>query len=80
MRLTPQGNTAFRLARFECWTWQPKNPKILNQANIMIALDRRMRWPYYLDRKQGTVTFFSGREAMMVTLYDDLEKFLENYG
>lgn len=47
---------------------------------IVLALDRKMEWPYYLDfnprKKTRRIVFFGSREAMMATMYGDLEAWL----
>ena len=47
---------------------------------IILALDRKLQWPYYLDfnsrSKTRRIVFFGSREAMMATMYGDLEQWL----
>jgi hypothetical protein len=47
---------------------------------IILDLDRKMEWPYYLDfnvrKKRRRIVFFGSREAMMAAMYGDLEKWL----
>lgn len=48
----------------------------------VIALDRQLKLPYYIVIKKGiplSVIFFSSEEAMLVNLYGNLQKFLDNY-
>ena len=48
----------------------------------IIALDRQMELPYYIVIKKGvpiSVIFFGSKEAMLVNLYGNLQKFLDNY-
>ena len=48
----------------------------------IIALDRQLELPYYIVIKKGVATsviFFGSKEAMLVNLYGDLQKFLDNY-
>lgn len=48
----------------------------------IIALDRQLGLPYYIVVKKGvptSVIFFGSKEAMLVNLYGDLQKFLNNY-
>lgn len=53
----------------------------LNKRTIL-DLDRKLQWPYYLDsdsrKKRQRIIFFGSREAMMATMYGDLQKWLEN--
>jgi hypothetical protein len=47
---------------------------------IILDLDRKLEWPYYLDfnarKKRRRIVFFGSREAMMATMYGDLERWL----
>ena len=48
----------------------------------IITLDRRLELPYYIVIKKGvpiSVIFFGSKEAMLVNLYGNLQKFLDNY-
>lgn len=48
----------------------------------VIALDRQLELPYYIVIKKGvpvSVIFFGSKEAMLVNLYGNLQKFLDNY-
>lgn len=48
----------------------------------VLDLDRRLQNPYYIVTKKGfpiDVIFFSSKEAMLVNLYGNLDKFLDNY-
>jgi hypothetical protein len=48
----------------------------------VIALDRKLDMPYYIVIKKGmpiSVIFFGSKEAMLVNLYGNLKKFLDNY-
>jgi hypothetical protein len=50
----------------------------------ILDLDRKLEWPYYLDfnarKKSRRIVFFGSREAMMATMYGDLEKWLASIG
>jgi hypothetical protein len=47
---------------------------------IILDLDRKLQWPYYLDfkvrKKKKRIVFFGSREAMMAAMYGDLERWL----
>ena len=82
MRLTDQGYHAFsktlNLTRYE---WPILDPHEFTQ-HVMLALDRKMQMPYYINVVKGIpkkIVFFSSQEAVMVNLYGDLKKFLDNY-
>jgi hypothetical protein len=47
--------------------------------SVLLALDRKITFPYYINFPGQQLILFSSREAMLATLYGDLQKFLENY-
>ena len=82
MRLTGPGYQIFceelDLARYE---FAIDDPHSFNQHTIL-DLDKKMQMPYYIHAVKGIpkkIVFFGSREAVMVNLYGDLKKFLENY-
>jgi hypothetical protein len=82
MRLTGPGYSVFveqlDLARYE---WPIQDPLSFNQ-HVILDLDRKMQMPYYISATKGIpkkIVFFGSREAVMVNLYGDLQKFLDNY-
>ena len=82
MRLTGPGYAVFTeqldLARYE---WPIQDPHQFNQ-HVILDLDRKMQMPYYISATKGIpkkIVFFGSREAVMVNLYGDLQKFLDNY-
>ena len=82
MRLTGPGYKIFceelDLARYE---FAIEDPHSFNQHTIL-DLDKKMQMPYYIHAVKGIprkIVFFGSREAVMVNLYGDLKKFLENY-
>jgi len=82
MRLTGPGYTVFveqlDLARYE---WPIQDPLAFNQ-HVILALDRKIQMPYYISAIKGIpkkIVFFGSQEAVMVNLYGDLQKFLDNY-
>jgi len=77
LRLTDCGYLAFELLEIENWT-VPVELKNLNKSGLL-ALDRKLTFPYYIDYRKKQLVMFSSREAMLATLYGDLQKFLENY-
>ena len=47
---------------------------------LILDLDRKLEWPYYIEanmrHKRRRIVFFSSQEAMMATMYGDLERWL----
>jgi hypothetical protein len=82
MRLTGPGYDAFtnqlHIARYE---WTITDPLALTRK-MLLDLDRKMQMPYYIHAVKGVpkkLVLFGNREAVMVNLYGDLKKFLNNY-
>lgn len=82
MRLTKYGYDAFvDELGIKCYEFSIPEKTKFNQKTIL-ALDRRLQMPYYIKRDKHRIShlvFFGSREAVLVNLYGDLEKFLDNY-
>jgi hypothetical protein len=82
MRLTALGYRAFvEDLDLEHYSYPIDNPMLFNQQTIL-KLDRKMQMPYYIHAVKGIpkqIVFFGSREAVMVNLYGNLNKFLDNY-
>jgi hypothetical protein len=82
LRLTSTGWSA--LANdldLEFYEYKITDPVAFNQ-HMILALDRKLQMPYYIVATKGipkAVVFFDSKEAVLVNLYGDLEKFLDNY-
>lgn len=81
MRLTKIGYDVFvnqlELERYE----YSVDPFVIN-SRMILALDRRLQHPWFLKTSKmmpKTIVFFGSKEAMMVNLYGDLKRFLDNY-
>lgn len=77
-RLTETGYQALCAAAIVSWQVE-LDSRNLTQA-MLLELDRKLEWPYYLDRRARRLVLFSTREAMMATLYGDVENWLRNMG
>lgn len=82
MRLTKSGYDAF-VNELEIENYQYDIPKKAKFTyGTVLALDKRLQSPYYLARDKGAfvkIVFFGSKEAVLVNLYGDIEKFLNNY-
>lgn len=87
LRLTRHGYEILHdVLQYESWSMDLANETTLYQARIskrtILDLDRKLEWPYYLDfnprKKTRRIVFFGSREAMMATMYGDLERWLAN--
>jgi len=82
MRLTTTGyNDLVKILEIEHYEYPINDPLLFNQ-HTLLDLDRKMQMPYYIHAVKGIpkrIVFFGSREAVMVNLYGDLKKFLDNY-
>ena len=69
-----------KLMDIESWTVD-LDPGKFNR-NLILLLDRKLQAPYYIEIEKKVarrLIMFSSREAMMATLYGDLQTFLKQY-
>ena len=82
MRLTTLGYMTFcDQLDLEKYEYSITDPKQFNQQ-LILALDRKLQMPYYIVVAKGIpkkIIFFGSKEAVLVNLYGNLEKFLDNY-
>jgi hypothetical protein len=82
MRLTDAGfNALSKLLNIEFYIYQIPDNMTFTQQTVL-DLDRKLQHPYYIVTKKNfpvDIIFFSSSEAVLVNLYGDLEKFLDNY-
>jgi hypothetical protein len=75
LRLTAEG---FRVLSqtLEIQHWHlPFEPKTITKR-VLLDMDRKIAFPFYLDSRARKIVFFSSREAMMATMYGDLTAWL----
>jgi hypothetical protein len=82
MRLTGPGYHVFKeqldLTHYEF----PIDDPTEFTKQLILDLDRKIQMPYYISATKGIpkkIVFFGSMEAVMVNLYGDLKKFLDNY-
>ena len=91
LRLTHHGYEIMHdVLKLESWVLDLSNsddtrsPRSRMTKKIILDLDRKLEWPYYLDfnarKKTRRIVFFGSREAMMATMYGDLERWLASLG
>lgn len=82
MRLTSLGYQAFSEALdIDSYAYEIADPTEFNQQMIL-DLDRKIQTPYYIKAVKGIpkkVIFFGSKEAVMIRLYGDLKRYLDNY-
>jgi hypothetical protein len=88
LRLTKHGYEIMHgILKLESWEWVLPNDDTgawrsrINKRAIL-DLDRKLQWPYFIDlnprKKRRRIVFFSSREAMMATMYGDLQRWLDS--
>ena len=81
LRLTQAGSLVFlNELKFQHYTYNV-DPFSLT-SKLMLIMDRKLQQPYYIVTKKlipVQIIFFGSKEAMLVQLYNDLNKFLDNY-
>ena len=88
LRLTKHGyEMLHNVLKMESWSMDlaandsGAHRALLNKR-IILDLDHKLQWPYYIDfnsrKKIKRIVFFSSREAMMATMYGDLQKWLNS--
>lgn len=78
MRLTPQGYKILCTLDIASWSWPWPNEKGYLNKRLLLEMDRRMQYPYFINAKTREIIFYSSREAMMVTLYGDIKSWLNS--
>lgn len=75
-RLTYHGYTVLKnQLHLESWVFNLPDKMILTKK-IILDLDRKLKWPYFIDIRNKRILFFSSREAMMAVLHGDIARWL----
>ena len=84
LRLTKHGYTILHdVLGIESWQLDLSDvdSKIFTKK-VILDLDKKLQWPYFIEsnvkKSQRRIIFFSSREAMMATMYGDLESWLKS--
>lgn len=77
-RLTQNGYQALKILGLESWSVPLTDIKITMDKNLLLALDRKLTWPYFIDYKKKEIIFYSSREAVMATMYGSIKNWLDN--
>jgi len=69
-RLTAAGYMALVTANIDSWCV----PISANQINkkTLLEMNRRIKWPYFIDGKNKQLVLFSSRDAVMAQLYGNV--------
>jgi hypothetical protein len=75
LRLTTEGfRVLSQTLELEHWKL-PIELKAITKR-VLLDMDRKIAFPFYLDKRGKQIIFFSSREAMMATMYGDLTAWL----
>ena len=77
-RLTQNGFQAMKILGLESWSVPLNDIKITMDKNLLLALDRKLTWPYFIDYKKKEIVFYSSREAVMATMYSSIKNWLDH--
>ena len=75
-RLTQNGLQAMKILGLESWSVELDDIKITMDKNLLLALDRKLTYPYFIDYKKKQVLFYSSKEATMATMYGSIKNWL----
>ncbi len=79
LRLTLQGYDALdNQLKLQSWSVSVDDFKTVFSKKTYLDLDRKLNWPYYIERKGQKLILFGSREAMMAQLYGNLPAWLAN--
>jgi hypothetical protein len=77
LRLTDHGYKIMHdVLCIESWSVDISTPKSALSKKVILAMDKKLDWPYYIAVGKKKVVFFSSKEAMMASLYGDLKTWL----
>ena len=76
-RLTVFGYQAMKILGLESWSVELTDIKITMDKTMLLDLDRKLTYPYFIDYKKKAIIFYSSKEAMMATMYGSIKNWLD---
>jgi hypothetical protein len=76
-RLTVFGYQAMKILGLESWSVELTDIKITMDKTMLLDLDRKLTYPYFIDYKKKVIIFYSSKEAMMATMYGSIKNWLD---
>ena len=76
-RLTQTGYQAMKILGLDSWAVKLDDIKITMDKALLLALDRKLTYPYFIDYKKTQIIFYSSKEAMMATMYGSIKNWLD---
>jgi len=86
MRLTDLGYQMLHdVLKLESWELDLRDhERVVFTKRLILDLDHKLEWPYFIEvnmkKKRRRIVFFGSREAMMATMYGDIERWLASLG
>ena len=77
-RLTVNGLHVMKILALDSWPVELGDIKITMDKNLLLELDRKLTYPYFIDYKNKQIIFYSSREAVMATMYGSIKNWLDN--
>jgi hypothetical protein len=77
-RLTQNGLHVMKILGLESWSVPLTDIKITMDKNLLLSLDRKLTYPYFIDYKKKEIIFYSSKEAVMATMYGSIKNWLDN--
>ena len=77
-RLTVFGYQAMKILGLASWSVELADIKITMDKTLLLALDRKLTYPYFIDYKKKQVIFYSSKEATMATMYGSIKNWLDH--
>jgi hypothetical protein len=77
-RLTQNGYHVMKILALESWSVPLTDIKITMDKSLLLALDRKLTYPYFIDYKKKEIVFYSSKEAVMATMYGSIKNWLDN--
>ena len=77
-RLTVFGYQAMKILGLASWSVELNDIKITMDKKLLLALDRKLTYPYFIDYKKKEIVFYSSKEAVMATMYGSIKNWLDN--
>ena len=78
-RLSKFGYQSFVIAELESWSVGMDDIRSRMDKRLLLDLDHKLKYPYYIDYKNKQIVFYSSKEAMMAQLYGSITDWLNNY-
>jgi hypothetical protein len=77
-RLTQNGYQAMKILGLDSWSVPLNDIKITMDKALLLDLDRKLTYPYFIDYKKKEIVFYSSKEAVMATMYGSIKNWLDN--